>query len=60
MFLGLLYEITTRRKKDATHIEQIWATLAQDRRNVVPILDYFIATSLEESQRGALGMCSCH
>lgn len=51
-FLNLLYEITSRRSaRHGYQIQQIWATIAENRRNVVPILEFLINRSLQENQQ---------
>lgn len=49
-FLNLLYDITARRSnRHGSQIEQLWATIAENRRNVVPVLEFLITKSLQEN-----------
>lgn len=48
-FLSLLFDVTSRQQAlQSGPIEQVWATLVQERRNVVPVLDYLLTKCLSE------------
>ncbi|KAK9829934.1 hypothetical protein WJX72_008722 [[Myrmecia] bisecta] len=48
--LASLYRVTWRHGDNVAHeIERLWSTLAANRRNIIPILDYVISQGLLEA-----------
>lgn len=54
--LKSLYFITAHHSsRHAYQIQKLWATLAANRRNIIPTLDFLIVKGLEETMTGGLG-----
>lgn len=58
-FLNLLFETTTKRSsRHGYQIQQLWSTIAENRRNVVPVLEFLLNKSLQENhQKGECSVC---
>ncbi|KAL6769541.1 hypothetical protein ACKKBG_A31400 [Auxenochlorella protothecoides x Auxenochlorella symbiontica] len=53
-FLNLLFETTTKRSsRHGYQIQQLWSTIAENRRNVVPVLEFLLNKSLQENHQKA-------
>ena len=43
----------------ATEVERLWTTLASNKRNIIPILDFLITKGLEEIHTEVCMRCWC-